>query len=200
MPKTVEIQVYQFEELNPKAKERARNWFRESIQQNDWWGEVYEDAKQCAVRLGVDIDKIYFTGFASQGDGACFTGTWQHSAKPEGFTTFLEAIKDHAPKDYLLHDIAARLDAMEGMSTKVTHSGLYYHEYSSNFEVDLLLVDEKIQSEKESELGSILRNFMRWIYSQLGKENDYLCSDTYVDETIIANEYDFTKDGRRYIE
>lgn len=43
-----------------------------------------------------------------------------------------------------------------------------------------------------------LRDLARWLYRQLEREYDYLSSDEAVDETITANEYTFTKAGRRF--
>jgi len=43
-----------------------------------------------------------------------------------------------------------------------------------------------------------LRDLARWLYRQLEGEYDFLTSDAVVDESIIANEYTFTNDGRRF--
>ena len=42
-----------------------------------------------------------------------------------------------------------------------------------------------------------LRDFARWIYRQLDAENDYRNSDEYVDDCIVANDYEFYEGGRR---
>ena len=39
----------------------------------------------------------------------------------------------------------------------------------------------------------------RWLYRQLEAEYDYLTSDEAIDDSIIANEYTFTENGRRYL-
>lgn len=59
----IETKVYNFTELNDEAKEVARNWYRENTLDYDWRDSVYEDARQCAEILGIDIDRIYFSGF-----------------------------------------------------------------------------------------------------------------------------------------
>lgn len=43
-----------------------------------------------------------------------------------------------------------------------------------------------------------LRDLARWLYRQLEREYDYLTSDEAVDEAIVANEYSFTVDGKRF--
>ncbi len=37
MTKTIEITLYQFDELNDKAKEKARNHYCENWMQDEWW-------------------------------------------------------------------------------------------------------------------------------------------------------------------
>ena len=56
---------------------------------------------------------------------------------------------------------------------------------------DMTAYAEKIVTEA-------LRDLARWLYRQLEREYTYLTSDEVVDETIIANEYTFTDDGRRF--
>jgi hypothetical protein len=43
-----------------------------NTEHHEWWGCVYEDWKQRLEELGFFNIHIYFSGFASQGDGACF--------------------------------------------------------------------------------------------------------------------------------
>ena len=100
--------LYQFDELSDDAKEKARYWYRSGALDYEWWDAVYDDAVQCAALLGIDVatrgdrrtqPAIFFSGFNSQGDGACFDGmlSWKACSK---------AIRDHAPKDATLHAIA----------------------------------------------------------------------------------------------
>src|SRR4051812_14748392 len=103
----LETKVFKFDELDDDAKERARQWYREGAFDYGWWEHVYDDAKECLALAGFSVDKIYFSGFASQGDGACFGGTWRApDAQP------VKAMRAHAPKDKTLHGIAARMKAI----------------------------------------------------------------------------------------
>jgi hypothetical protein len=47
----------------------------------------------------------------------------------------------------------------------------------------------------EDDIRDELRAFADWIYSQLENEYDYIQADEQVDESIRANEYEFTADG-----
>ena len=43
-----------------------------------------------------------------------------------------------------------------------------------------------------------LRDLAHWLYRQLEQEYEFQSSDEMVDEAIIANDYTFTEDGRRF--
>lgn len=192
----ITTKVYTFDELSDDAKEKAREWFRQDVftDSNDW-EFVYEDAKEIASMFGLDIQKIYFTGFASQGDGACFEG--EYSFRPGG----LKAVKDHAPQDIELHSIVEALQDIQRrnfyqLTATTTHSGHYYH--SGYMTVDIERKDGKDWSDgARDEIKDQLRNFADWIYYQLEAEYDYQMSDEAVDENIRINEYEFTEKGER---
>jgi len=75
MTKTIEITLYQFDELNDKAKEKARNYYCENWMSHDWWDSTYEYMKEEGEhKHGFRVDDIRFSGFWSQGDGASWCG------------------------------------------------------------------------------------------------------------------------------
>lgn len=56
MPRQITTTVYQFDELNDKAKERAREWYRAGALDYEWWESVYEDAAQVGLKItGFDL-------------------------------------------------------------------------------------------------------------------------------------------------
>lgn len=58
MPKQKIILVYQFDELDDKAKERAREWYRVGALDYEWWESVYEDAGQVGLKItGFDLGR-----------------------------------------------------------------------------------------------------------------------------------------------
>lgn len=73
MPATKEITIYKWEELSQTAKDRARNWYIEGLDY-EWWDCTYEMCIEDGYELGFCIDKINFSGFYSQGDGARWIG------------------------------------------------------------------------------------------------------------------------------
>lgn len=202
--------VFKFDELGDKAKERARDWYRQHAFDHDWWDSVYEDAKTCLALAGFDIDRIYFSGFWSQGDGACFEGAW--SAKDVN----VAKLKEHAPKDEELHRIVDALAEIarqhQDASFNVKHAGHYHHEHCTRFSDVEYGDDDPIETlpyggpeyqervayldGRTEELIELARDAMRWIYAQLEAEYEFLNSDEQVDELIRANAYEFTEEGR----
>lgn len=199
------ITLYQFDELpTEKAKEKARDWYRSASVGDSFWSEsiLEEDAPTILKHLGYCDPRILYSGFWSQGDGACFTGTWYSSdCKPA-------ALKQHAPEDKELHRIADELGALiaahPGMSATLTHRGNYQHEMTISFDVefddetdDETAAAEAARDEAAEEFKELSRDLMRWVYKTLEAEYEYQNSDEQIDEAMRANEYEFTIDGNR---
>jgi hypothetical protein len=49
---------------------------------------------------------------------------------------------------------------------------------------------------REEDVTKALRDFNRWIYKRLLAEYEWLIADEQVEESIIANEYEFTEEGK----
>jgi hypothetical protein len=203
--------LYQFDELSDKAKEKAREWWRAGQADDTFWTEcVTDDAKECFRLIGFAVKDIYFSGFSSQGDGACFTGNWRASAVKPG------KLQEHAPQDAELHRIAAEVQriaaAFPDASACLTHRGNYCHEQSIAVDVELNPPEYddgmartqaewaaigKAAAPFEEDLIEAARDAMRWVYRTLEKEWEYQNADEQVDENIRAHEYEFTEEGKR---
>lgn len=184
-PKT----TYTFQVLDDKAKARAIERLANINVQDDFWYEcILDDIEEICKIIGIDLDTrqsrpcIYFSGFSSQGDGACFEGTYEYKRNS------LKAIQEHAPLDTDLHAIVKDLFLIQmnnffSLWAKVKHKGPYSHEYCTTFLVER--TDEKaIVGDSEDNLIEILRRFMRWIYKRLEREYDYLTSEQAIIESI----------------
>ncbi len=210
MPKQRITLVYQFDELDEKAKERAREWYRQGNCDDSFWSEcVIDDAKGIGKYMGMDVDKVYFSGFWSQGDGACFEGTWRAR------DVQADKLKAYAPQDKELHRI------VEGFAElakeypngyfSVKHRGHYSHSGCTSFDVELPNEQEeeleydsaewkalRVRLDEDGDtLIQLARDFMDWIYTQLEKEWNFQNSNECVDETIRSNEYEFLENGQR---
>ncbi len=189
--KTIETTVYTFDELDDTAKEKAREWYRDGSLDYERWDTVYEYAKEAGAALGITVDNIEFSGFYSQGDGACFTGSYAYR---KGWRAALRAIS----QDPVLEDIGRRLQAAQrlvfykGTATVVKTGHRYCDETSVRIDCD---PDTATFTDAVTDA---LRDFMRWIYKSLEQEYEYLMSDECVDDSIRVNDYTFTADGRRF--
>lgn len=204
MPETREITVYKFDELSDKAKEKAREWYRDGQLDYDWWDSVYEQADTAAKHLGIDIDRkgkhtpaIYFSGFCSQGDGACFEGTYRYK---KGWRSAL--LHEFGPGDTLneLLSIGQALQAIQArqfykLEATCRHSGHYQH--SGCMSVEVTHADSMYRDigDAEDELRDALRAFADWVYDRLESEHDWLTADEQVDDSIRANGYEFLENG-----
>ena len=211
MPRIVETTVYRLDELSDDAKDRARTWYRQGV--DDWWEFVYDDFERVCAILGVRLKtrpirlmgggtrskrRIWCSGFWSQGDGACFEAFYAYAKDAP------RKIRAYAPLDVELHPIADALQAIQRtnfyqLHADASHRGRYYHKYcmaisverdSPNYQ-DMTLAAEETVIEA-------LRDLARWLYRQLEREYEHHTSNPVVDEAIEANEYTFTAHGRRF--
>ena len=189
--KTIETTVYTFDELDDDAKENAREWYRDGALCYDWWDSVYDAAKEAGTALGITMDDIEFSGFYSQGDGACFTGSYTYR---KGWRQALRAVTRNETLECIGHRLqdVQRLVFYKGTATVVKTGHRYCDETSVRIDCD---PDTATFTDAVTDA---LRDFMRWIYKSLDQGYEYLLSDECVDETIRANDYTFTADGRRF--
>ena len=210
MPEIIETTVYQLNELSDAAKDRARSWYREHGLFDDWHEPVYDDFQQICAILGVELKttsvrlfgggtapkpRIYFSGFWSQGDGACFEATYAYARAAAA------KIRKHAPRDAELHAIVDALQASQHrnfyqLTADITHRGRYYHEHSIDISVER--DGAAMTADAEGAVIDSLHDLARWLYRHLEREYEYQTSDAVIDEALLANAYTFTAEGRRF--
>ena len=212
MPRIVETTVYRLDELADDAKDSARTWYRQGAD-DDWWDFVYDDFEMVCAILGVRLKTrsvrlmgggtrqkpcIWFSGFWSQGDGACFEAFYAYEKDAP------RKIRAHAPLDVELHRIAGVLQAVQRtnfyqLHADASHRGRYYHEYCMTISVERDSPHyQDMTPDAEEAVVEALRDLARWLYRQLEREYEHHTSDPIVDEAIQASEYTFTADGRRF--
>lgn len=64
MPKDIITTVYTLNELDEKAKDKARDWFRSCVMSEEWWTSTFEDAEQ----IGLHITSFNFDRGELDGD------------------------------------------------------------------------------------------------------------------------------------
>lgn len=202
-----DCKICNFEELSDKAKQKARDDFTaRDYPYHDWWDSVFEDANEIATRLGLAIRtsrqakngkqitdlNISFSGFWSQGDGACFRGQYKYNPAA------VADIQHYAPNDKELLRIATeltvmqitqRLQGLEYFSAGITTSSNYSHSNTMSFDIYEYGIDE-IGQPDEKQFAQLMRDFADWIYGQLEHERDYLYSDEVVDNYLQEEKFD----------
>lgn len=209
MMRTEEIKIYSFDELSPKAKEVARSWWREGHESDS--ERVIDDAADIAELFGLDIRQrrvtlmdgtprytpsVYFTGFYSQGDGACFDGQYKYRKSA------VQSVRELAPNDTELLGIVQRLQRVQSrnfyqLTARTQHAGRYYHSGSMHFDIERA-DGLSVLRESEEEVIECLRDFAGWIYARLRDQYEFEMADEQVDEALVINEYEFTEDGQIY--
>lgn len=167
----------------------------------EWWELVFEHFTERMKQVGIHVENIMFSGFWSQGDGACFEG-WVDDAD-------LFMLKHDLNAQYPYVSKTLEHDGTLSVSSKHNHH--YYHQYSTTISVeiddfDCLLgydtdtdiqraavyaLDEKLYAEQhdfEQSCTEIFRDYMHELYASLCKEYKYLTSDEAVIEAIKVNE------------
>jgi hypothetical protein len=180
-----------------------------------WWEGTYTDFTYDMDVIGIEVSDMYFSGFSSQGDGACFQGSvWDWSK----FLNKVMASPAQWQEPVEVSEVLI-LHATEYFSFSVKHSGYYYHENCTCFSADLPLpfgeefswFSEKYAKHPEEDFRTMVwhnilsgyfsdqleedftdffKDCMRELYSRLEFEYGYLTSDEAVWETIVANGLD----------
>lgn len=193
--RTIEETVYAFDELSDNARDRAISDYTEGL--NDWHEPTIDLLIEHLSEAGVLNPKILFSGFWSQGDGACFTGTWYASdctadkdvwTWVPGAAEALETLKS----------------APVGLSCSIRHRSRYYHEQSVSIDWSWAPDGDPTGEEDEppfpedeaKKAEEALRDIMRGIYHALETEYDSLTSVDAVREASEANGWEYYEDGR----
>ena len=204
MPTLTEQDVFTFDQLSNDVKDKAREWMRD-LESRDFDTEfLMDDFVNAAKILGIDLDAqdIKWSGFASQGDGASFTG--RYSIAADACTKIREEYHE-ATDLYAIADglqalqVGHRLRTGNTLEARILQSGSYCHEMTMGVEVtDSETGEEEAwDGEPTKRLLALMRDFARWMYKSLEAEYDYRLEDEQIDETIRANEYQFDEDGDR---
>lgn len=203
-------------ELSPQAQERAyQDWVRDEPHY-DWWDIVYEMKIEDGKERGLEIRQINFSGFSSQGDGACWQGyillpeflDWADKQEPPAIDRHLSNLLRAAAENELCEN-----------SIKVSSRGSYSHEMTMlleyGFSLDYNAHDVELKTgffagmteedfealilphydEIDKALLEAARDFARDIYKALEDEHDYLTSEDHFREMAEINEWEFNEEG-----
>lgn len=216
MSTVIEKTAYTFSELEGAAKERVAQWWLEGVEASTIADCVLEDFANVCEALGIELaeravplhgggtrgePRVYWSGFWSQGDGACFEGTYRYKKGA------LAAIKKEYPRDTELHGIAQRLQAIQRRflySLEYTvwqsSSTLYCHAMTMQGSAEWCgefcgLGDSEATDEAGELILDELRDLADWLYMKLRDEWEYQTSEEVIAEAMEANGYLFDEHG-----
>jgi hypothetical protein len=223
MHTTEEVEIssttYTYQQLTDEAKEKVKQWWCEHGLWHKWYDDTYERFKEDGYALGFVIDKMNFTGFYSQGDGACWSGqidvaTW---------------LKTHT-EDSIARDAWCALIAEDFCDKhfSIHFRGHYSHSNTmicvgwdwidANGEEDYLYLTKPsiFQGMHYKELHNLIRStdfpytdpndieqagfesakdYADELYKQLREEYEYLTSEESLIESCEANDWQFNNEG-----
>ena len=166
--------VYRFEELSEEAQEKAMERLYEINVDYEWWENVYEDAKNIGIRIeGFDLGRgSYCRGQFLQDELDVAKAILEnHSMICETYKDAYEFVWAMAEAEY---EYRRWYDAAEDED-----------DFDAGYECPDLLEDFR---------QAIFEDYR----SMLRHEYDYLTSEEAIRETIDANEYEFTENGKLY--
>lgn len=179
-----------YQDLSEERKAKIRDDNRDINFGHEWWDGIYDWVKETGEAFGLRIDDIYFSGFYTQGDGACFTGRLYFKECNE--SDLPEAVKPIYNTLHQINSLIKILDSDGELYVSISHRGNYSHEGNMSFSYDDYGSEEvsDLLREKEDDIEEALRDYARWIYARLEDENEYLSSDEAVDEALYDTEYE----------
>lgn len=187
--KQITINLYSFNELPKDIQRKVLDDNRTINVDHDWYDFIYDNWKEKLTAFGFIAPIIRFSGFYSQGDGACFDAAID-------LETVLK--QEDIPAEY-----KKLILAKDSVEFGIKSNSSYYSHEHTRF-IDWCISDWNVDVRTQSNI--ILQSFCDWleskrivfcqqIYNDLQKEYEYLTSDEAIKETIIANDYTFESDG-----
>lgn len=168
-----ETKVFPFSELSDGAKEKAVEKLYDINVDYEWWESTFDDAETVKLKLTeFDIDR----GSYCQGE-------------------FIEYAKDTA--DAIIENHGENCETRQTAEEFIVDSAKLYMEYPVKLDDD---GDDENETDRTREQGDVNAEFLQSILEDyriiLQKEYEYLTSEKVIIETIEANEYEFTDDGK----
>ena len=169
--KTLEIKIYQFNELSEKSKERALNELRHINVEDTWWNCSCETFSE----FGVVIEAFDF----------------YKRTISLGFKKDITDICDKFAYEWNTNQIGELCKAY----LKNRHKEISVFQKLIDAQ---LCLDASNQDVLEDMENVFIKDLEYAILNWLNDEYEYLLSDDAIVDTIEANEYDFTENGKRY--
>jgi hypothetical protein len=171
----IETEVYTFDELSDDAKEKAVNNLSQINVNYDWWDCTYETFRELGIRI-----EHFDLGRRSE------IGIDLIEPYDEVATNIISTFGENSLKANAQYFIEQRDKLVKELGEGNEMSGYSVKECN---EVEF---DERIETIEGYYLKQIKRDALHWLRGEF----EYLLSDESIIDTIEANEYEFTKEGK----
>ena len=169
--RTIRTKIYKFSELSKEAQQKAIENLSSINVDYEWWEGIYEDAKNAGLEItSFDIDR-----------GNC-TGLFIESAA----YTANKIIEEHGAVCETHKTATNFLSECKEIKAKAEVEG-------KDGDEDYWFSDE-IEELEQDFLKSLLEDYR----IMLRNEYEYLTSEIAIKETIEANDYEFTREGKQF--
>jgi hypothetical protein len=171
---TKEYNVYTFDELSDKAKEKAIEKFYDINTDHEWWEFVYEDAKNIGLNITeFDIDRGAYVKLGFE--------------KSELETA--RAIVENHGESCDTHKISrAYVDEYESLERE--KEAISQSDDDAAYEKETA-IEDKMEVLKDEYMNDLQNEYLKILRNGY----EYLTSEEAIIETIKANEYEFLEDG-----
>jgi hypothetical protein len=190
--------LYTFAELSEDAQNAALEKLHDINVDCDWYDLDYHAENLAAI--GFENAKIHFSGFWSQGDGACFDADVNVEKALNAFLMCNHPARNFDVAAYEKWLTLAERGAISAHIRKVGPYNIYAHANTRDLELDCVFSqkawDKLGLGACQDLLEQLRHDACQEIYSSLEKEYEYLTGRGAILGTIEANEYEFTEDGR----
>ena len=196
MPEQIQITLFTFDELSEESQQRVIEPFREAYEPD--YDIIYDEfIIDMSEQYGADIkeDDIQWSGFWSQGDGACFTCEFdQEVIEP--------ILRDALNEDDRNHLDQLRVELSQASSIRTGRSNFYCHENTVTGDIWLDCPDDtdlkvEVVRAMEAHLTDIIRNSCKDLYRRLEDHYNKETEDEAIKQRI--KEYwpgcNFREDG-----
>lgn len=174
--KTIEVKLYEFEELSAEAKENAIEKNRTINVDFDWWDCTCESMKEVGVKI--DSFDIYYRTISIIIEDSEHTASKTIEYYGEGMEVVKISKRFIADRDALIKKLGSGND-IDGYSVK--------EEFIDEYDEEIEYLEDEYRKEMSEEILTWLRD-----------EYEFLQTDEAVAETLIANDFEFTEEGQIY--
>ncbi len=194
---TATINTFKFSELSERAKESARDWWKENGLDEFECESITEGFQHKLEELGLPSDDVRWRLSSCQGDGVAFYGcvdVEEYLTKNKLKTKFRKLFD--SDKDLLIDNV--EIDKNQSFH-------LYDHHNTMSVSYNEALYNGYENPSREQALEDFtdhLNDHIKELSHEFVKQGteaiDHYNSDENVDESIICNDYSFTEDGSHF--